>query len=67
VEERARPLAEPSLSGWANGGSMLDIVLEVVLMEIDPMPLIPEYYFTPVEAIIGITYIYRYVPNIIDK
>jgi len=67
VEERARPLAEPSLSGWANGGSMLEVVLEVVLMEIDPMPLIPEYYFTPVEAVIGITYIYRYAQNIIDK
>jgi hypothetical protein len=42
-------------------------MLEVVLMEIDPMPLIPEYYFTPVEAVIGISYIYRYLQNIIDK
>ncbi|MDP2217093.1 MAG: hypothetical protein Q8J68_07410 [Methanolobus sp.] len=36
-------------------------------MEIDPMPLIPEYYFTPVEAVIGITYIYRYLPNNMHK
>jgi hypothetical protein len=36
-------------------------------MEIDPMPLIPEYYFTPVEAVIGITYIYRYLLNNMNK
>ncbi len=37
VEERTRPLAEPSLSGWASGGNIVEVVLlEVVLMEIDP-------------------------------
>jgi hypothetical protein len=63
VEKRARPSAEPSLSAWVSGGS----ILEVGLMEIDPMPLIPGYYFTQVVAVIVRGYIYKYLSNILGK